>query len=113
MDWTTKPFQEANHPPVVMLGQPATITVRSGSHFGLSAHATDPDGDSLTYSWFQYREAGSYPGSIDMGAADMPGVYLSAPEVDQPETICIIVRVTDKGKPPLSRYKRVLVTVTP
>ncbi|MGA8939400.1 MAG: nucleoside hydrolase-like domain-containing protein [Acidobacteriaceae bacterium] len=113
MEWTTKSFQEANHPPVVTLDQPAAITVRSGSHFALRAHATDPDGDSLTYYWFQYPEAGTYKGLIEMGATDMPGVYLTAPRVDQPETMHFIVRVTDKGTPPLSRYQRVIVTVTP
>jgi hypothetical protein len=113
MEWCTKPFNQANHPPVITLDQPTAITVRSGSHFGLGAHASDPDGDSVSYYWFQYPEAGSYHGSIDMGAADMPGEYLAAPKVDKPETIHFILRVTDKGKPPLSRYKRVIVTVTP
>jgi hypothetical protein len=36
-----------------------------------------------------------------------------APKVEKPETIHVIVKVTDKGTPPLSRYKRVIVTVTP
>jgi hypothetical protein len=113
MAWTTKPYKQANHSPVIVLDQPAAITVRSGNHFGLSAHATDPDGDSLTYFWFQYPEAGSYKGHIEMGAADMPGVYLAAPKVDKPETIHFIVRVSDKGSPPISRYRRVIVTVAP
>lgn len=113
MDWATKPYKEANHPPVIVMDQPDAITVHSGQHFGLNAHATDPDGDSLTYYWFQYPEAGSYKGSIDMGAADMPGIYLAAPKVDTPETIHIILRVTDKGTPPLSRYKWVIVTIAP
>ena len=113
MDWTTKPYREANHPPVIVLDQPAAITVQSGKHFSLGAHATDPDGDSLTYYWFQYPEAGTYRGSLDFGAEDMPGIYMAAPKVDKPESIHFILRVTDKGTPPLSRYKRVIVTVTP
>jgi hypothetical protein len=113
MEWCTKPYRDANHPPVVLLDQPAAITVRSGSHFALGAHATDPDGDSLTYYWFQYPEAGTYKGTLDLGAQDMPGLYLAAPKVDKPETIHLIVRVSDKGKPPLSRYSRVILTVIP
>lgn len=113
MEWATKPYQEANHPPVIAMGQSDAITVQSGQHFGLSAHATDPDGDSLTYYWFQYPEAGTYKGLVNMGAADMPGIYLAAPKVDKPETVHIILQVTDKGTPPLSRYKRTIVTVTP
>jgi hypothetical protein len=40
-------------------------------------------------------------------------VTLVAPNVDKPETVHFILRVSDKGNPPLSRYKRVIVTITP
>lgn len=112
MEWTTKPYSQANHPPFIVMDQPDAITVQSGKRFGLSAHATDPDGDSVTYYWFQYPESGTYKEVIDFGAEDMPGIYVVAPIVDKPETIHFILRVTDKGTPPLSRYKRVIVTVT-
>lgn len=36
-----------------------------------------------------------------------------APEVDKKETAHFILKVTDKGKPPLSRYKRVIVNILP
>ena len=113
MNWTTKPYKDANHPPVITLDQPSEITVPSGKQFGVGAHATDPDGDSLTYYWFQYPEAGSWKGLIDIGAPDTEGIFVTAPKVEKAETIHFIVRVTDKGTPPLSRYKRVIVTVTP
>jgi len=113
MEWSTKPYKEANHHPMVVLDQPSGISVKSGTHFGLGAHATDPDGDSLTYYWFQYTEAGTYPKAVDIGPEDMPGIYLAAPLVDKPETLHFILRVSDKGTPPLSSYRRVVVTVTP
>jgi hypothetical protein len=114
MDWTTKSYQEANHPPVAVLDQPDAITVRSGENFVLNAHGTDPDGDSLSFHWFQYPEAGSYKGMLMInGAENMSRIDLAAPKVDKPETVHFILRVTDKGRPPLSRYKRVVVTVIP
>jgi hypothetical protein len=114
MDWTTKSYQEANHPPAPVLNQPDAITVRSGENFGLSAHATDPDGDSLSFFWFQYPEAGSYKGPVKiLSAENVAHVALVAPKVDKPETVHFILRVTDKGSPPLSRYKRIIVTITP
>ncbi|HEY1800251.1 MAG TPA: nucleoside hydrolase-like domain-containing protein [Terriglobales bacterium] len=114
MEWTTKPYAEANHPPVPILNQPDAITVRSGENFNLSAHATDPDGDSLSFYWFQYPEAGSYKGPVKfLIAENIRDVTLVAPKVDKPETVHIILRVTDKCTPPLSRYKRVIVTITP
>ena len=113
MEWTTKAYKDANHPPVITLDQPSEITVQSGKHFGLGAHATDPDGDSLTYYWFQYPEAGSYKSLVDISAPDTSGIFVTAPKVSKPETMHFILRVTDKGTPPLSRYQRVIVTVTP
>ena len=39
--------------------------------------------------------------------------YYTAPEVDKEETAHFILKVTDKGEPQLSRYKRVIVTIVP
>lgn len=114
MDWTTKSSEEANHPPVVVLNHPDELTVKGGENFGLDAHATDPDGDSLSFFWFQYAEAGSYKGAVLIKSAEnMAHIDLVAPKVDKPETVHFILKVTDKGSPPLSRYKRVIVTITP
>jgi len=43
----------------------------------------------------------------------MDRVEFVAPKVEKTETIHVILRVTDKGRPPLSRYKRIIVTITP
>jgi hypothetical protein len=37
----------------------------------------------------------------------------TAPRVNKPETIHIVLAVTDTGKPALTRYQRVIVTVYP
>jgi hypothetical protein len=115
MDWTTKSYPEANHPPIPTLNHPDAFAVRSGEGFGLDAHgSTDPDGDSLGYFWFQYREAGSYPGAVKVdGAENAVGAWVIAPKVEKRETVHFILKVTDKGSPPLSRYKRVIVTLVP
>lgn len=115
MDWCIKSVQEANHPPVPALGHPEQITVQSGEGFGLDASGTtDPDGDNLSYLWFHYPEAGSYKKWIHIDSAENArGVWVIAPEVDKQETAHFILRVTDKGTPPLSRYKRVFVNIMP
>jgi hypothetical protein len=114
--WTTKPYRECNHPPVPMLAHADHLTVRSGEQFHLSAAGTtDPDGDSMSYLWFQYPEAGTYKGKVSFRpyAANLYDVPVTAPVVDSVVTIHFILRVTDKGSPPLTRYKRVIVTVLP
>jgi hypothetical protein len=115
MEWTTKSYKEANHPPVPVLDHSEALTVRSEEGFGLSARRTsDPDGDSLSYFWFQYREAGTYKGAVKINSAEnLASVWVIAPKVDKTETVHFILKVTDKGCLPLSRYKRVIVTVTP
>jgi len=117
MDWCTKAFGEANHPPIPALGHPDKITVRSGEIFSLDASGTtDPDGDNLSYWWFQYPEAGSFKEEVSFGpfAENLYNVHtIKAPEVNQPETAHFILKVTDKGTPALSRYKRVIVTILP
>ena len=115
MDWCTKSYREANHPPVPALAHPEQITVKSGESFALDASGTtDPDEDNLSYLWFNYPEAGSYSKMIKINSAENArGVWVIAPEVDKKETAHFILKVTDKGKPPLSRYKRVIVSIVP
>lgn len=115
MDWCLKPFAEANHPPVVRLTHPATLNVKSGDGFGMDGgDSTDPDGDALSYLWVQYPEAGTYKKAIRLESAENThGFYVKAPEVEKEETLHFVLKVTDKGEPPLTRYQRVVVTVQP
>jgi hypothetical protein len=115
IDWCIRSFTDANHPPVPVLGGSEEITVKSGEGFGLDASDSyDPDGDNLSYLWFSYPEAGSYKKPVEIGGAENAhGAYVIAPKADKKETFHIILKVTDKGVPALSRYKRVIVTVIP
>ena len=117
MDWTIKPFEEANHPPVARLSHPEEFKVNSGQYFRLDADGSyDPDGDSLSYFWFQYPEVGTYEEMVSFGpfAQNLYNLHtIRAPEVTSPQTVHFILKVTDKGTPPLTRYKRVIVTFEP
>ncbi len=116
MDWCTKSYKDANHPPVPKLAHPESFTVKSGEYFHLNADGTsDPDGDSMSYRWFHYREAGTYPGEVSFQpyATNLYDLPVTAPSVTKPETIHFILQVTDKGTPALTRYKRIIVRVLP
>jgi hypothetical protein len=121
MDWTIKPYSEANHPPVPKLNGPKTITVKLGERVNLSAEgSTDPDGNALTYKWFYYGE----PGTLALATA-RTGDPLKIEDADQINaaftltkctklgTMHIILAVTDNGKPALTRYKRLVLNIIP
>jgi hypothetical protein len=123
MDWTIKPFDEANHPPVPKLDHPMMLKAKKGEVVHLSAIGSiDPDGNALSYNWFCYKEAGTLPVSsarsgqpIFIQNADQPKAWFEVPRrrVMPPSTgtIHIILAVTDHGSPRLTRYQRVIVTV--
>lgn len=116
MDWCVKPYKEANHPPVPTLAHADNLTVKSGEQFHLNAAGTtDPDGDSMSYRWMQYPEAGTYQGIVSFApyASNLYDLPVTAPAVTTPQTVHFILKVTDKGTPALTRYKRVIVQVLP
>lgn len=115
MNWCTKSYDDANHPPVPVLNNPEEITIKSGDTFHLDASGSyDPDGDNISYLWFNYPEAGTYKKLIKVGEPENTHeANVTAPEVDKKETAHFILKVTDKGEPQLSRYKRIIVNILP
>jgi hypothetical protein len=114
--WTTGDYASCNHPPVPKLPHGDQLTVKSGQQFTLSSKgSSDPDGDSMSFFWFLYPEAGTYRGRFSFApyAQNLYAIPVTAPTVTKAETLHFILKVTDKGRPSLTRYKRVIVTVLP
>ena len=90
------------------------IETRSGETVSLSAGGSrDPDGDVFTASWFVYPEAGSYRGEVTLSATTGETTRLTAPSVERPETVHVILQLEDQGEPHLFAYRRAIVTVAP
>jgi hypothetical protein len=119
MDWCVRPYTAANHPPVVHLEGDASRrvlqrTVPAGTTVSLSAAGTtDPDGHAVEYRWWQYEEPGTFQGKIPLAESGARDVRFVAPTVSAPQTIHLILAVTDRGEPRLTSYRRAVVTVTP
>ncbi len=117
LDWCVKGFGSANHEPnVVVQGDNSQavlyLNAQAGSSVSLSAAGTtDPDGNNLSYSWWQYKEADNYSGSVSISGASSPNASVSIPSNASGKTIHIICEVEDNGSPRLTRYRRVVINV--
>ena len=67
----------------------------------------------LKKNFFDYQEASAFNGDIKFQPENAHAIYITTPKVEKKETIHLILKVTDKGTPALSRYKRIVVTVLP
>jgi Protein of unknown function (DUF1593) len=133
MDWTIKDRAHANHPPQVIVngdatGAPIEIDVNVGDSIELDASgSTDPDGDAMDFSWFQYAEAGLGTQHAALGSLTLEGVASPHLRV-RVESTChpnwvgvgpcgpdgvahVILAVTDHGTPSLTRYRRVILKI--
>ena len=109
-DWCVKDYKNANHAPVVKLKNAANLTAAQNEKVKLKATATDPDGDKLAYRWWQYEEAGTYKGKIEIKNADSANAsFMMPPNIKKGETIHIILEVSDNKPAKMTRYQRVIV----
>lgn len=66
--------------------------------------------------WWQYREAGTCREAVDLKSGkegDEYTVTFTAPIVTEPQTIHLIFQATDMGRPRLTGFQRVIITVEP
>lgn len=138
MRWTLTPrFEETNHHPVVAVNgafglEPVYVEAGAGSSVVLDASATyDPDGDKMTFTWWQYREPSSTQTYrmhelTDLGIEhlDEAGTKVEV-SVAPAELSCrlaksdellekgvllhLILEVKDNGTPSLTSYRRVVI----
>lgn len=111
-DWCIKSFKEANHAPTITLKTASKITAKAGASVKLSALAIDPDKNELAYRWWNYAEVGTYKGTVTIQQENQANALVQVPTASKKgDTIHVILEVTDKGTPALTRYQRVVITV--
>lgn len=107
MQWSIEPDRRrANHPPAAVLNGGRTRNVltmvpAAGSGVRLSAEgSSDPDGDTLSYRWFQYPEG------VDLGSS-------VSVELRPKREVQVVLEVRDSGNPPLTAYRRAILRPQP
>lgn len=116
MDWCSSSYSDANHSPIAIVNKDTSKKVLyywadPGSNITLSGSgSTDPDNNILQYNWWVYPEAGSYKGSIKLSTTTAESTLVTIPSDCGGKTFHIIVTLTDNGSPPLSSFRRIVIT---
>jgi len=115
MDWCmADKFEDANHRPIIKIKGDLDRTVKEGETVVMdAAGTTDPDGDNMSFRWWQFQEAGTYDGMVRIDQPFGQTISIIAPKVEQSSTIHIILEVRDRGEPALFSFQRLIITVNP
>jgi Cellulose-binding Sde182, nucleoside hydrolase-like domain/Cellulose-binding protein Sde0182, C-terminal domain len=118
LNWCVTSGSNANHSPVALVNakpgkEIVLVTGATGSTLRLSAEGSyDPDGNKMSYEWFNYQEAGTYGSAIALTDSTSKTLLFKIPKDAKEKTIHILLRVTDDGAPPLAAYRRIVVQVS-
>lgn len=88
------------------------IEGKAGEKIKISARGSkDPDKDKLNYHWWVYQEPSTYTRKILIQNHNQPKASIVLPEDAKGKIIHVILEVTDSGKPELTRYRRIIISV--
>jgi hypothetical protein len=110
-DWCIKPYKQVNHAPKIWVKEGNSLKVKPGNKITLSAAATDPDGNKVNFTFWQYAEAGTSPEKVIITQEGTKAQVQLPAAAKSGDTIHIIVEGKDEGTPALIRYQRVILTM--
>ena len=89
---------------------PLRITAKAGDTIRLDASKSfDPDGDALSFLWWQQPEIGKT--KITINQSDQSIATLRIPTDSKGDTIHLICEVHDNGPFHLVAYRRIIITI--
>ena len=104
-------YAAANHHPEAAIREGTDVVAAAGAVVRLTAVASDPDGDEVDLSWWQYREAGTSPAVLELAPSGATVEFRIPDDAVAGETLHVVLTVGDSGAPRLVRHQRVVVTV--
>lgn len=112
LKWSVTPlYKNANHQPIVNIEGPLNVLASAGEKIRLNGVASDPDGDAVSVKWWQFG-VGSYPKGVAIASPASAQTQVLIPKDAAPgQTIHLIFEASDNGKPSLTNYQRVIVTI--
>ncbi len=112
MEWCTASYEEANHEPVIQIEEGIDLTAAKGGTITLTPKTYDPDGDNVSVTSWQYGDADTYGGDVEITEGENGQISFVVPDdAKSGDTIHIIFEAQDDYKLPITRYQRVIVTV--
>ncbi len=74
---------------------------------------TDADGNAVAVRWWRWKDVDTYPGDVSLSDPTALATRFQVPNDAAPgQTIQLVLEATDDGTPALTRYQRVVVSVT-
>ncbi|HKH91309.1 MAG TPA: hypothetical protein VKA54_05870, partial [Gemmatimonadaceae bacterium] len=112
--WSVTPtYAAANHEPRVTIRGSTRVSARPGETVRLEGITSDPDGNAMTVKWWRWKDVDTYPGDVTLETpASLATSFRVPADAAAGQTIQLVLEATDDGRPSLTRYQRVVVTVT-
>ncbi len=120
MDWCVEPFEKANHHPIAAInGDKNDTIIRMNAIVGDviqldASESNDPDKDQLTFQWWQYLEAGTFPGNVTLTTPTESKTSFKIPSAAADTQLHVILEIKDNNAiGALHDYRRVVIDVSP